>query len=147
MKNFAHRKLNEVESKRNRNDEELWFSFAVCWSNEPRLLQLKSNLAFTLHSVTKLLNKFDDRHIRDLYYQKNYNDFIILKNCIFRPAVLTGTLSWFFLVFTNFDAFIQYLAECKVTNTGTSQHCRQSPNLFQKFQQACYIYKCTPSSN
>ena len=28
----------------------------------------------------------------------------------------------------------QYLAECKVINTGTSQHCRQSPNLFQKFQ-------------
>ena len=53
-----------------------------------------------------------------------------LKNCIFRPAVLTGTLSWLFLVFTNFGAFIQYLAECKVTNTGTSQHCRQSPNLF-----------------
>ena len=42
-----------------------------------------------------------------------------------------------FLVFTNFGAFIQYLAECKVTNTGTSHHLRQSPNLFQKFQQAC----------
>ena len=59
-----------------------------------------------------------------------------LKNCIFRPAVVTGTLSWLLLVFTNFGTFIQYLAECKVTNTGTSQHCRQSPNLFQKFQQA-----------
>ena len=59
-----------------------------------------------------------------------------LKNCIFWAAVVTGTLSWLFLVFTNFGAFIQYLAECKVTNTGTSQHCRQSPNLFQKFQQA-----------
>ena len=52
-----------------------------------------------------------------------------LKNCIFRPAVVTGTLSWLFLVFTNFGAFIQYLAECKVTNTDTSHHRRQSPNL------------------
>ena len=43
-----------------------------------------------------------------------------------------------FLVFTNFGAFIQYLAECKVTNTGTSHHCRQLPILFQKFQQAWF---------
>ena len=47
-----------------------------------------------------------------------------------RAAVVTGTLSWLFLVFTNFGAFIQYLAECKVTNTDTSHHRRQSPNLF-----------------
>ena len=29
---------------------------------------------------------------------------------------MTGTLSWLVLVFTNFGAFIQYLAECKVTS-------------------------------
>ena len=36
--------------------------------------------------------------------------------CIFRHVVVTGTLSWLVLVFTNFGAFIQYLAECKVTS-------------------------------
>ena len=42
--------------------------------------------------------------------------------CIFRHVVVTGTLSWLVLVFTNFGAFIQYLAECKVTSRGTSHH-------------------------
>ena len=36
--------------------------------------------------------------------------------CIFRHVVVTGTLSWLVLVFTNFGAFIKYLAECKVTS-------------------------------
>ena len=38
--------------------------------------------------------------------------------------VVTGTLSWLVLVFTNFGGFIQYLAECKVTSRGTSHHYR-----------------------
>ena len=48
-----------------------------------------------------------------------------LKNCIFRPAVLTETLSWLFLISTNFGAFIQYLAECN--NQSVSQSVSQVP--------------------
>ena len=36
------------------------------------------------------------------------------------------------------DWDLEYLAECKVTNRGTSHHCRQSPNLFQ-IQQAWLV--------
>ena len=38
------------------------------------------------------------------------------QNCNFRHVVVTGTLSWLVLVFTNFGAFIKYLAKCKVTS-------------------------------
>ena len=66
------------------------------------------------------------------YFQRNSKRQGTLKaylsgfqqNCNFRHVVVTGTLSWLVLVFTNFGAFIQYLAECKVTSRGTSHHYR-----------------------
>ena len=48
---------------------------------------------------------------------------VISKTFHFPTCSSDWDLELAFLVFTNFGTFIQYLAECKVTNTGTSQHC------------------------
>ena len=56
--------------------------------------------------------------------------------CIFQHVVVTGTLSWLVLVFTNFGALIQYLAVCKVTSWGTSHHYRS-----ENTNHATYCWK------
>ena len=80
------------------------------------------------------------------------------QNCNFRHVVVTGTLSWLVLVFTNFGAFIQYLAECKVTSPGTSHHyrlentnhatyCCKVDSCAYKFTKKMYVLFLKPCFN
>ena len=67
--------------------------------------------------------------------------YLFWQNCIFRPVVFTGALSWLFLGFPTFGNFIKYLTESKEPSQGIFENYKQSPNLFWKLIHLCLLYK------
>ena len=56
-------------------------------------------------------------------------------------------LTWLFLSFPTFGYLIKYLTELKKPSQYTIYHCRQSPNLFRKFQQVWGVFLHYASHN